>query len=337
MTTKFAKLGVRPRISYAKRPAKMRSEPYLLPDPPPRAILVCALLVALLVSACGTSSGPRRSDSPAGRGGGYYLDDGPGDNAPANLDAIPDAIPRVEPIIRATSRPYQVMGRYYTPMSELAPYRTRGLATWYGRRYHGRQTSSGETYDMYAMTAAHTTLPIPSYARVTSVDSGRSVIVRINDRGPFVGERVIDLSYVAAYKLDLLRRGSGMVEVESILTANASATARAPAEQSTQPVQAAAITETRAPPSIQQTPAVTASPTGHYLQLAAFSVKENADRFLERVRALPDAEQTPVSVVSAGALYRVQSGPYADRRAAEQAALLFETLLGSAPVLSPPR
>ena len=210
------------------------------------------LLLALLLAGCGTSSGPRKPDMPAGRGGGYYLDDGPGDNAPANLDAIADAVPRVEPINRATSRPYQVMGKSYTPMTAVAPYRERGLATWYGRRYHGKQTSSGETYDMYAMTAAHTTLPIPSYARVTSIDNGRSVVVRINDRGPFVGNRLIDLSYVAAYKLDLLRGGSGMVEVESIVTADANPPPRAPAEQSAQAATAAAIADTRAAPSLRR-------------------------------------------------------------------------------------
>ena len=304
-----------------------------------RTLLVYALLLALpfALNACSTSSGPRKADTPGSRGGGYYLNDGPGDNAPANLDAVPDAVPKAEPINRATSRPYQVMGRQYTPMTELAPYRERGLATWYGRRYHGKQTSSGETYDMYTMTAAHTTLPIPSYARVTSVDNGRSVVVRINDRGPFIGGRLIDLSYVAAYKLDLLRSGSGMVEVESILTTGASPVARAPAEQSTQPAGALAIAEPQTPPSVQQTATVAAAPAGHYVQLAAFSVKENADRFLERVRALLDADQAPVSVASAGTLYRVQSGPYADRRAAEQAALRFESLLGSAPVITSPR
>ena len=103
-----------------------------------------------------------------------------------------NAVPRAEPINRGTSRPYVVMGRSYTPMTSHAPYRARGIATWYGRRYHGKQTSSGEIYDMYAMTAAHTTLPIPSYARVTNLADGRSVVVRVNDRGPFVGERLID-------------------------------------------------------------------------------------------------------------------------------------------------
>jgi len=144
------------------------------------------------------------------RGGAYYLDDGPGDNPPPDLDKIPDAIPKLEPLNRGTARPYSVMGRSYTPMTTLGPYRARGTATWYGRRYHGLKTSSGEPYDMYAMTAAHTILPIPSYVRVTSLANGRTVVVRVNDRGPFIGDRLIDLSYTAAWKLGLLASGSGL-------------------------------------------------------------------------------------------------------------------------------
>ena len=311
----------------------------------PGSIFVAVLLaLPLVLGGCGTTSGPRKSTqadsggrpSSPGRGG-FYLDDGPGENPPANLDDIPDAVPRVEPINRATSRPYAVMGRSYTPMTDLAPYRERGLATWYGRRYHGKPTSSGESYDMYRMTAAHTTLPIPSYARVTNVGNGRSVVVRINDRGPFIGERLIDLSYVAAHKLDLLRGGSGVVEVESIVTSSRASAAPARTEQERARVSVAAPAQP--PPQTVTTanPVVTANPTGHYVQLAAFSVKENADRFLERVRALLDSDQASVNLVPAGALYRIQAGPYADRTAAEQAALRFESTLGSAPVVTSPR
>jgi rare lipoprotein A len=151
------------------------------------------------------------------RGGGYYLDDGPGDNPPPNLDAVPDAVPQWEPLKPGAMRPYVVMGQTYTPMTELQPYKARGTASWYGRRYHGKQTSSGEVYDMYSMSAAHPVLPIPSYVRVTNVASGKSVIVRVNDRGPFIDSRLIDLSYTAAYKLGVLAGGSAVVEVESIL------------------------------------------------------------------------------------------------------------------------
>ena len=175
------------------------------------------------------------SREPATRSGGYYLDDGPGAGAPANIDAIPDAVPKVEPLQRGTMRPYVVMGRSYTPMTELTPYKARGVASWYGRRYHGKKTSSGEFYDMYAMTAAHTELPIPSYVRVTNVDNGKSVVVRVNDRGPFVDSRLIDLSYTAAHKLGIIGGGSGMVEVESIIPAHDRAAARRPSPQPPHP------------------------------------------------------------------------------------------------------
>ena len=130
-------------------------------------------------------------------------------------------------------RPYVVLGQSFTPMTELQPYKARGVASWYGRRYHGKQTSNGEIYDMYAISAAHPTLPLPSYARVTNVATGKSIVVRVNDRGPFLESRLIDLSYTAAHRLGVLSGGSGLVEVESILPdayapGNAFASAPAP-------------------------------------------------------------------------------------------------------------
>jgi len=163
--------------------------------------------VLLLVVGCGSAPRP----------GGYYKDDGPHERPPANLDRVADAVPRAEPLHRFANRPYKALGRDYVPMTSLQPFRQRGLASWYGKRYHGQKTSSGEPYDMYAMTAAHPTLPIPSYARVTHVANGRSVVVRINDRGPFKSGRVIDLSYVAAYKLGYIQAGQAQVEVEAIV------------------------------------------------------------------------------------------------------------------------
>ena len=186
-------------------------------------VFIC-LILAVSLGACGTTS---RRDAPIpptmekDASGRYYLDDGPGPNPPADLDRIPDAVPKLEPLHRGASRPYTVMGRSFMPMTTLSRYKARGTATWYGRRYHGKPTSSGEIYDMYAMTAAHTTLPIPSYARVTNLANGKSVVVRINDRGPFVGDRLIDLSYTAAHKLGLVAEGSGLVEVETILPGDA--------------------------------------------------------------------------------------------------------------------
>ena len=302
----------------------------------------------LALAGCGTFSG-RSGDRPPDsgkRGGGYYLDDGPGDNPPANLDRIPDAVPRLEPIVRGTARPYTAMGRAYTPMTQLAPYRARGMATWYGRRYHGNRTASGEIYDMYAMTGAHPVLPIPSYARVTNLDNGRSAVVRINDRGPFLDGRLIDLSYAAAYKLDIVRNGSGRVEVEAILpgsnpappaiTAEATPQAPAPAMPSTAaaalPTDVAAVQTTPLP----ETPAA-AQANGFYVQLGAFSVRDNAERFLERMRVALAASDASLSIVSSGSLHRVHAGPYASRDGALAAAEQIAQSLGTAPVLVAPR
>ncbi|HSC63809.1 MAG TPA: septal ring lytic transglycosylase RlpA family protein, partial [Caldimonas sp.] len=142
--------------------------------------------------------------------------DGPGANPPADLASIPDAEPRIEPIrVGGPNKPYQALGREFVPATRDVAISERGLASWYGRKFHGRPTSSGEVYDMYAMTAAHPTLPIPSYARIRNPANGREVLVRINDRGPFVPGRIVDLSYVAAFKLDLLR-GVAPVELERI-------------------------------------------------------------------------------------------------------------------------
>jgi rare lipoprotein A len=164
-------------------------------------------LVCVVLGGCGSTSNP----------GGYYKDDGPHERPPANLDRVADAVPRSEPLHKFANRPYKALGKHYVPMTSLQPFRQRGLASWYGKRYHGQKTSSGEVYDMYQMTAAHPTLPIPSYARVTSIKNGKSVVVRINDRGPFRSGRVIDLSYVAAHKLGYIQAGEAMVEVESIV------------------------------------------------------------------------------------------------------------------------
>ena len=164
---------------------------------------------------------PPRTDEPAAPAplgkGGYYKDDGPGDNPPTGLDSIADAVPRAEPLHRFANRPYQALGKDYVPLASVRAFRQRGMASWYGRRFHGQKTASGEPYDMYAMTAAHPTLPIPSYARVTHLGNRRSVVVRINDRGPFHAQRVIDLSYAAAYKLGYIQAGSAEVTLEAIV------------------------------------------------------------------------------------------------------------------------
>lgn len=153
---------------------------------------------------------------PPRTGGAYFENDGPGDNPPANIDTIPDATPRPEALASRANRPYTLYGRQYQPEREIKPFRQRGVASWYGRKFHGNKTAIGERYDMYAMTAAHPTLPLPSYARVTNIKTGQSIVVRVNDRGPFLKNRVIDLSYTAAHKLGYLHTGFTEVEVEQI-------------------------------------------------------------------------------------------------------------------------
>jgi rare lipoprotein A len=155
---------------------------------------------------------------PANSGrGAYYQDDGPGDAPPPNLADVPDADVRNDPLLPRSNRPYVVFGKTYTPITDNKPFSQLGVGSWYGKKFHGQRTSSGEIYDMYKMTAAHPTLPIPSYARLTNLVSGAVVIVRINDRGPFHANRAIDVSYTAALKLGLLGKGSHELQIERIL------------------------------------------------------------------------------------------------------------------------
>ena len=303
-----------------------------------------ALAGALALSGCGTtpsrpstSRDVERPTAPVAkapatpRGGGFYLDDGPGDNPPADLDRVPDAVPRAEPLHRGAMRPYVVMGRNYTPMTTLQPYQARGIASWYGRRYHGKPTSSGEPYDMYGMTAAHPLLPIPSYVRVTNVTNGRSVVVRVNDRGPFLHDRLIDLSYTAAYKLGLLNGGSGQVEVEAILPeayARYTSTARV-------------ATVTTAPaPVAPPAPAATAATTtdagaasGVFLQLGAFGSRDNAQSFIDRLRGELDWLGERAHIHTRDGLHRVHAGPYANAADARAAAERVMQALGTRPLV----
>jgi len=284
---------------------------------------------------------PKPPPSTGARRGGYYLDDGPGANPPANLDAIPDAVPTAEPLRRANMRPYSVMGRTYAPMTELVPYRERGIATWYGRRYHGQRTSSGEVYDMYAMTAAHTTLPIPSYARVTNLRNGRAVVVRINDRGPFHSDRLIDLSYTAAYKLDVLGGGSAWVEVETVFPGEVRQAAPAPStppDAGTFGQPGVAGSTAPEPQPRAAAPATPARPSaaGIFLQLGAFGVRENAERFVARLQAELDGVSGMLSIAPGDNVFRVRAGPYASRSEAQHVADSIEQRLGARPIIATP-
>lgn len=289
---------------------------------------LAALGLALVLSGCGmlaTREAPpaeprptfEPSTPPAARPGAYYKDDGPGESPSADLQAVPDAVPGAEPLHRFANRPYQVFGRDYVPFTSLRPFRQQGTASWYGRRFHGSRTSSGEPYDMYAMSAAHPVLAIPSYARVTNLANGRSVIVRVNDRGPFHAGRVIDLSYAAAYKLGFAQAGSAPVEVEAIIPGGPeiAAAPAASTESSTMPAAAAP------------------APQGVYLQLGAFAGEENAESFRARLaRELASLAET-IQVIASGGLFRLQLGPYRSPREARSAAERIEALLGLKPLV----
>ena len=177
------------------------------------------LLIALCLAGCQTNNVEKNSEDPVTDSkskGAYYLDDGPEEVIPENLSSIPNAIPKKEPLNKFSNRPYKVFGKTYYPMTSLKPYTATGYATWYGKKYHGNKTSIGEVYDMYKMTAAHKTLPLPCYVKVTNLKNDKTVIVRVNDRGPFVKDRIIDLSYAAANRLEIIEKGSELVKVELI-------------------------------------------------------------------------------------------------------------------------
>jgi rare lipoprotein A len=291
------------------------------------------LVATAALVGCGTTARKPSPSAPAPSKPGYYKDDGPGEAAPANLDAIPDAVPRAEPLHRFANRPYTVFGREYVPATSLRPYRERGVASWYGRKFHGEKTSIGEIYDMYAMTAAHPTLPLPSYARVTNVASGKSVIVRVNDRGPFLHDRVIDLSYAAAHRVGIAQKGSGEVEVEAILPGTASLLAAAPlppvvapgAEPAAAAVASAALEPAPGP----------GGAAGFAVQLGAFGNFANARNFLEHVQNQLASAQVEAKVRQVNGLFRVYVGPYADRDEARRVAQRLESAFGFATTVSP--
>jgi rare lipoprotein A len=241
--------------------------------------------------------------------GGYYLDDGPMDTTPQDLMLIPDAIPKREPYASGANRPYQVLGETYFPdLSEL-PFSERGIATWYGRKFHGKPTSSGEAYDMFAMTAAHKTLPIPSYARVTYIQTGQSVVVRINDRGPFFPGRVIDLSYTAATKLGLAAKGSGEVLVERVFPAG--------------PLVEAASPRPREPSA---SPKSVSGVGAYYLQVGAFADATNAERVLSNTRVSLGEWANKVALESDGRIHRIKVGPLASENIDAVSAMIEKSL-----------
>ena len=300
------------------------------------AAAAIVVIVAAIVASCTTktpapsSSGaspgvpPAAPTTPSSR---YYSDDGPPDSVPGGIDTIPDAVPRAEPLHRYANRPYVVMGREYVPATALGTYREQGMASWYGRKFHGQRTSTGEVYDMFAMTAAHTTLPLPSYARVTSVASGRSVVVRVNDRGPFLHGRIVDLSYAAAHRLGIAQRGSGEVIVESLLPGGATVASATPAIVAPVPAAAGRLDPTEPP--------VQVTGGSYVVQLGAFASEPNAQSFLAHVQAQVASAAVEPRVRHAGGLYRVYVGPFASRDDARRTADRLASAFGLATSIAP--
>jgi rare lipoprotein A len=275
--------------------------------------LMTVALMATLSGLAGCGSTPGSVDK-----------DGPAADPPAGLAGVPDAVPRVEAIRRGgPNKPYEVFGQRYIPVATDEPLVETGLASWYGRKFHGRPTASGEIYDMHAMTAAHRTMPLPSYARVRNPANGREVIVRVNDRGPFHPGRIIDLSYTAALKLGVLS-GVAMVEVQRLTNDDIrtgrwrDATTTAQAAGSASPAEAVQA----APETVAKAEAVVAAGTppasgGYWLQFGAFSEQQAALALRQRLQREMDWIEPLLGVFSDGGRWRVRAGPYASRGEAQ--------------------
>ncbi|MDX9844446.1 MAG: septal ring lytic transglycosylase RlpA family protein [Aquabacterium sp.] len=303
-----------------------------------------ALCVAALLAGC--ASGPEtRTATPSQR-------DGAPAQAPADLASLPDPVPRIEPIRKGgPNKPYAVLGQSYEPIAEDVPWREQGVASWYGTKFHGRRTASGELFSMYGLTAAHRTLPIPSYARVRHVKTGKSVIVRINDRGPFHASRVIDLSYAAAVKLGMASAGNAQVEVTRLTfddirrgvwgsessSADEAAAGSATAEVAAVPAPAALVSERVSAASVPSSPppsrAHTPAQRGFYVQLAAMRQREGVDRLQQRVSSELADLLPMLAVFHEASLYKLKVGPYATRQDAVVAAAQAREALQLSPMV----
>ncbi len=285
--------------------------------------------LCLVLPLCGCAGLPQQGTAPQAapatpasiplgqllrRPGGYYKDDGPDGAPPVDLEAIADAQPKPEPLHPHANEPYVVFGKEYLPEKEFSAHRKQGTASWYGRKFHGQRTWSGEIYDMYAMSAAHPTLPVPSYARVTNLQNGKSAVVRINDRGPFSSGRMMDLSFAAAYKLGFAESGIAAVEVEAIVLA-----------ESAPPMESPVATEPAIP--------VTAETAGIYLQLGAFSARANAESFRQKIRKELSWLGQPVQIQVSSKLFRLHLGPYRSRKEANAIAEKIRAELDFKPLL----
>lgn len=260
------------------------------------------------------------------RRGGYYEDDGPGETIPPGLERTPDAVVRDEPPHRYANSPYEVFGERYAPISANTPYRAQGVASWYGRKFHGKATASGEIYDMFQMTAAHPILSIPSYVRVTNVSNGKSVVVRVNDRGPFHSDRIIDLSYTAALKLGFVDRGSTQVQVELLRSQDQAIATGARVASTMQTANIPARAATALPETRDR--------QGIFLQLAAFGSQASAERFRLYLEQRMAGLAQSTNVLQQGGLFRVRAGPYVSRGEAKSAAQRIGQRLQLDPIVS---
>ncbi|TVU73806.1 MULTISPECIES: septal ring lytic transglycosylase RlpA family protein [Cobetia] len=312
--------------------------------------LPLALALALL-AGCASSGGTQVSDGAststgkkAGKNGRYDMDaDAYPEDAP-DVSTVPDAVPQVEPYTRSGNRSeYEVWGKRYNVMEDPRGYVAEGTASWYGKKFHGYATASGEVYDMYTMTAAHKGLPLPTYARITNLDNGKQVIVKVNDRGPFHDDRLIDLSYSAAWRLDMLGHGTGHVRVEALDAATwrpSSSPTKGTAESERLLARSQAVRREQGIAGLEEMDATGGSATtaasgagvaakpvvasaarnsgaaasggvgeASFLQVAAVSDQRKADSIRQRIGTALDR---PVRVLGDGNLYKVQVGPLED-------------------------
>ncbi len=317
------------------------------------AWVLCALVLAGCASGPGrnAASGARTAPgvppvvarsgpaNPAERDGPPSAAEAPSN---AQLAALPDPVPQVEPIREGgPNKPYAVLGQSYEPLTKDVPLKERGLASWYGKKFHGRRTASGELFSMYGLTAAHRTLPIPSYARVTDVRTGKAVIVRVNDRGPFHSSRVMDLSYAAAVKLGIAARGSAEIEVER-LTFEDIRTGAWQRDADLVAAQAASDVPVVAPVvapaaealvSAVPTKAFTPFAKGFWVQLVALGKRDGVERLQQRVAAELQALQPMLAVYHEAPLFKLQVGPYASRDEAVAAAEQAREVLSVKPLV----
>ena len=239
---------------------------------------------------------PNKNQTKIQKSGAYYLDDGPEENPPENLDKINDAQPKYEALSKTANRPYDAFNKKYTPLKKIIPFKEKGYASWYGKRYHGRKTSIGEVYDMYQMTGAHKTLPLPCYIKVTNLKNKRSVIIRVNDRGPFIDERIVDLSYAAAHRLDIIKNGSELVKIEMI---NPS------------------LTKVNLN-KVHKNSSIISSNENYYIQAGAFSSEDNATNLINRISKVKFKDELSLKKINKNSLHLVTIGPYKSKENAEK-------------------